>query len=236
MADRHVVYKLAAKEIADAHGHALTFMAKWDAARAGSSLHLHASLWSEGDEPLFAGEEPLEGTRLRASADLPALPRRPARPRAGAVLVLRADGELVQALPRRHLRADGHRLERRQPHRRLPRRGQRPLAARRVPHPRRRRQPLPRLRGAPRGGARRRRAAPRARPGLRGRRLRSRPGCRACRPRSPRPSPSSSARAFARKAFGDEVVEHLLHFARAEQAYFEAVVTDWEKRRYFERV
>jgi glutamine synthetase len=41
---------------------------------------------------------------------------------------------------------------------------------------------------------------------------------------------------FARKAFGDEVIAHLLHFARSEQAYFESAVTDWEKRRYFERV
>jgi hypothetical protein len=32
------------------------------------------------------------------------------------------------------------------------------------------------------------------------------------------------------------VIDHLLHFARAEQLYFEAVVTDWEKHRYFERV
>jgi glutamine synthetase len=42
--------------------------------------------------------------------------------------------------------------------------------------------------------------------------------------------------AFARRSFGDEVIDHLLHFARTEQAAFEAVVTDFERARYFERI
>jgi glutamine synthetase len=54
MADRHVLYKTAAKEIAAAHGHSLTFMAKWNAAHAGSSLHVHMSLWNDHDQPVFA--------------------------------------------------------------------------------------------------------------------------------------------------------------------------------------
>jgi len=37
------------------------------------------------------------------------------------------------------------------------------------------------------------------------------------------------------EAFGPEVVSHLLHFARTEQRKFDAVVTGWERRRYFER-
>jgi glutamine synthetase len=41
--------------------------------------------------------------------------------------------------------------------------------------------------------------------------------------------------AFARQAFGDDVVDHLLHFARTEQRTFEAAVTDWERVRFFER-
>ncbi len=41
----------------------------------------------------------------------------------------------------------------------------------------------------------------------------------------------------ARKAFGDQVFEHLLNTARQEQAIFDnQVVTDWELRRYFERI
>ncbi|MFP6660892.1 MAG: glutamine synthetase, partial [Myxococcota bacterium] len=41
--------------------------------------------------------------------------------------------------------------------------------------------------------------------------------------------------AFVRGHFGDDVVDHIVHFARAEQAAFEGAVTDWEKARYFER-
>jgi glutamine synthetase len=44
------------------------------------------------------------------------------------------------------------------------------------------------------------------------------------------------ASAFARKAFGDEVVEHLLHFARTEGSAVEAQVSDVERARYFERI
>jgi glutamine synthetase len=67
MADRHVVYKLAAKEIAAAAGCALTFMAKWDADLAGSSMHVHMSLRDEADRPCFAGDVPLAGTPVEAS-------------------------------------------------------------------------------------------------------------------------------------------------------------------------
>jgi len=39
---------------------------------------------------------------------------------------------------------------------------------------------------------------------------------------------------FAREAFGDDVIDHYLHFFRTEQRKFDSVVTDWERRRYFE--
>lgn len=55
MADRHTVYKHGAKEIAMAQGHALTFMAKFDAGLAGSSCHIHTSLWDrKGLRNMFA--------------------------------------------------------------------------------------------------------------------------------------------------------------------------------------
>ena len=38
-----------------------------------------------------------------------------------------------------------------------------------------------------------------------------------------------------REAFGAEVIEHYLHFFRVEQRKFDAVVTTWERERYFER-
>ena len=44
------------------------------------------------------------------------------------------------------------------------------------------------------------------------------------------------ASAFARRAFGDDVVDHYAHFFRTEQAAFDAAVTDWERQRYFERI
>src|ERR1051325_8670585 len=60
MADRHTIYKHAAKEIAWQSGHAITFMAKWDERYAGSSCHIHVSLWDEaGKQPRFAGDHSL---------------------------------------------------------------------------------------------------------------------------------------------------------------------------------
>ena len=41
---------------------------------------------------------------------------------------------------------------------------------------------------------------------------------------------------FAKRAFGDDVVEHYLHFFRAEQRAYDMAVTDWEIQRYFERI
>jgi glutamine synthetase len=41
---------------------------------------------------------------------------------------------------------------------------------------------------------------------------------------------------FARRAFGADVVEHYTHFFATEQAAFNRAVTDWERRRYYERI
>src|SRR3954454_23965103 len=46
MADRHVIYKNAAKEIAGQHGRSITFMAKYKTEEVGSSCHIHSSVWS----------------------------------------------------------------------------------------------------------------------------------------------------------------------------------------------
>jgi glutamine synthetase len=54
MADRHAIIKNGCKEIAYGLGKAITFMAKWDYGMAGSSSHIHQSLWSaDGKSPLF---------------------------------------------------------------------------------------------------------------------------------------------------------------------------------------
>ena len=54
MADNHAILKNAVKEIAWGQGKSVTFMAKWKYDLAGSSSHIHASLWDlAGKAPLF---------------------------------------------------------------------------------------------------------------------------------------------------------------------------------------
>ena len=55
-ADRNVIYKHAAKEIAWAQGKSVTFMAKWDEKHTGSSAHVHVSLWNEDGKNVFPGD------------------------------------------------------------------------------------------------------------------------------------------------------------------------------------
>ena len=69
MADRHVIYKLAAKEIAAQQGAALTFMAKWRTDLAGNSLHVHLSFCDRHGRALFPGDEALPGSELRAAPE-----------------------------------------------------------------------------------------------------------------------------------------------------------------------
>jgi glutamine synthetase len=74
MADRHVVIKNACKEIAWSKGKAITFLAKWNYNAAGSSSHIHQSLWSvDGKTPLFfdkAGEHGMSQTMKHYVAGL----------------------------------------------------------------------------------------------------------------------------------------------------------------------
>ncbi|NYS23990.1 glutamine synthetase [Rhodobacteraceae bacterium 2376] len=55
-ADFHVITKQATKEIAHALGKSVTFMAKYDHARAGSSSHVHQSLWTADGKAAFLEE------------------------------------------------------------------------------------------------------------------------------------------------------------------------------------
>jgi glutamine synthetase len=66
MADNHVVYKQCMKEVADSMGLSVTFMAKFVTNQAGSSSHIHMSLWKAG-ENAFAGEQdfgPVKGSDI----------------------------------------------------------------------------------------------------------------------------------------------------------------------------
>ena len=62
MADRHSIYKQCFKEIADELEMSVTFMAKYDDNQAGSSCHVHLSLWENGRNA-FDGEDELGPVR-----------------------------------------------------------------------------------------------------------------------------------------------------------------------------
>jgi len=236
MADRHVIYKQAAKEIAAAQDCSITFMAKWDERLAGSSLHIHTSLWSESDESAFAADaKPLPGTSLRGSdtfrwylAGLLAHARELAwffaptvnsykRYRAGTFAPTRIAWSVDN-------RTVGFRVVGRGPSLRVecripgadanPYLAYAALLAAGLDGIERCLEPEP----AFVGDAYRADALPSV------------------------PTTLSDAigelerSAFARKVFGDAVIDHLLHFARTERDGFELAVTDFERARYFERI
>ncbi len=60
-ADNHTIVKTGCKEIAHQHGRGLTFMAKYATSRAGSSSHVHQSLWTLDGKPAFRDESDPHG-------------------------------------------------------------------------------------------------------------------------------------------------------------------------------
>ena len=63
MADMHGLFKQGVREIAEQHGKAVTFMAKYAASEAGSSCHLHLSLW-KGRQNAFWDPKSKCGSKL----------------------------------------------------------------------------------------------------------------------------------------------------------------------------
>ncbi len=63
MADMHTVFKHGVKEMAAQHEKAVSFMAKYAPTEAGSSCHLHLSLW-EGSRNLFWDSRRRAGSKL----------------------------------------------------------------------------------------------------------------------------------------------------------------------------
>ncbi|MBV4458476.1 glutamine synthetase family protein [Pseudomonas sp. COR58] len=61
MADQHTIIKHGSKEIAARHDKSITYMAKWNDTLAGSSSHVHASLWSLDGRALFRGAPEAQG-------------------------------------------------------------------------------------------------------------------------------------------------------------------------------
>jgi glutamine synthetase len=242
MADRHVLYKHAAKEIASALNLAITFMAKWHSAHAGNSFHLHASLWDAKDRSraLFSAADDdenaplIEGTRARPSAIFrhwlagilehareitlfyAPLVNSYKRYVAGSF----APTAIGWAYDNRTagVRVVGHGPSLRTECR-FPGGDANPYLA------------FAATLAAGLDGIRRKLEPP---PMFSGDLYQARD-----LPQVPRSLPEAIACAerseLLREAFGEEVLEHYLHFARTEQGVFDRTVTAWERARYLER-
>jgi glutamine synthetase len=231
MADRHALYKHGVKEIAWSHGGSVTFMAKYDMGAAGSSCHIHSSVWDEsGRKNLFAARGSREGTPLFQHwlAGQMAMARELAyfyaptvnaykRYQAGSFAPTRIARGWDNRTCGFRLCGEGasFRVENR-----IPGADANPYLAfaatiaaglygieKRLKPPR-----------AYEGNAYEDAALPQV-------------------PKTLREALEELARSrVARAAFGDRVVEHYLHHGRLEQQAFDQAVTDWELIRYFERI
>jgi glutamine synthetase len=231
MADRHTLYKHGAKEIAHAQGGSVTFMAKYDMAAAGSSFHLHSSLWDPaGRRSLFPEKGKRHGSALfgRWLAGQLAMARELAyfyapyvnsykRYQAGSF----APTRIVAGWDNRTCgfrlcgEGNGFRVENR-----IPGADANPYLAFAATIAAglhgiaRKLEPPPIYEGNAYEDAR----LPQV-------------------PKTLREAIDELARSrVAREAFGPEVVEHYLHTARLEQQAFDQVVTCWELGRNFERI
>jgi len=228
-ADNHSVYKTGAKEIAAAHGRSLTFMAKYDE-REGNSCHIHLSLRGLDGGAVFAdgdaadGRSPLfrhfvagvlatmrEFTLLYAP-NINSYKRYAAGSFAPTAV---AWGEDNRTCSVRVVGSGlGLRLENR-----VPGGDVNPYLA---------------VAGMLAGGLHGIEAQLPLEPAFRGNAY--------VADRTRIPTTLAEARAefadsqIARAAFGDDVVDHYVNAADVELAAFNSTVTDWERRRAFERL
>jgi glutamine synthetase len=228
-ADQHVIYKTGAKEIAARHGYALTFMAKPNDAE-GNSCHIHLSFRTADGSPVMAGDGPhglspagasilaglLAGLReltLLLAPTINSYKRYAAGSFAPTAVAWGPDNRTCA------LRLVGHgpslRVECR-----VPGGDVNPYLA------------LAGLTAAALSGASRSLPLPEpvtgnayAAPGL---------------PRVPASLEEAlelwSSSVLAAEAFGKDVVDHYATMARVELDAYRRAVTDWELRRYFERI
>jgi glutamine synthetase len=66
MADRHVIYKQCLKELADGMDISVSFMAKFDEKGAGSGSHIHMSVWKDGKNAFVGNNQvgPVQGSDI----------------------------------------------------------------------------------------------------------------------------------------------------------------------------
>jgi len=230
--DANVIYKHAAKEIADSVGKSVTFMAKWDEKHTGSSAHIHMSLRGLDGRAVFAGDEPCGpvlssrefrwflGGWMRYAADFAicfapyptSYKRYQSRSWAPTTIAWSYDNRTAG------LRVVGHDKSLRVENR-IPGADANPYIA----------------------------YAAGLAAGLEGIRQQIEPGAAfegdiyAARALPQIPSTLREAMqrfersSVAQNAFGADVHAHLLRFAQYEQEAFDQVVTSWERARYFER-
>ncbi len=238
MADRHTIYKQCFKDLADELGLAVTFMAKFDQKLAGSSCHIHMSLWdSEGQASIFDGDQAL--------GDLPNLPTSSPEFRwfLGGWLTYAPElmpffAPTVNSYKRYQAGSWAPTglawsYDNRTAGFRVVGKGKSLRIETRVPGA----DVNPYLAYAALLAS-----------GLQGIREKIEPPphfsgdvyTATDLPQVPRTLPEAIAKLeaseFARQTFGDAVIEHYLHFFKTEQALFEQAVTDWERRRYFEQI
>jgi glutamine synthetase len=222
MADNHAVYKTGAKEIAHLNGCSITFMAKPDHTWIGSSCHIHSSLW-RGDRSAFAGESPtfkrwlagqianLKELALFVAPNVNSYKRFAAGSWAPTTLAWGHDNRTCG------FRIVGHGSALRT-ETRIPGADANPYLA------------FAAIIAAGLDGIERKLRLPRP---LEGNAYES----DADRfPHSLREAIAALEEGtMARAAFGDEVVDHYLNYARTEQELFDRAVTCYERERFFER-
>ncbi|MCI0416426.1 glutamine synthetase family protein [bacterium] len=232
-ADRNVIYKHAAKEIAFLQEKAITFMSKWDESLAGSSMHLHVSLWDANSENnLFPGDQfigPVAGSNLFRwflggwmtharelavcyAPYVSSYKRFQAASFAPTAIAWSYDNRTAG------FRVVGHdqslRIECRIPGADAnPYMAYAATIAAGLDGIRNQVEPPPIFAGNAYQAAQLPRVPATLREAI----------------------PEFERSDFARQAFGEEVVEHYVHFLRTEQKKFDEVVTCWERARYFER-
>jgi glutamine synthetase len=230
MADRHALYKQCAKELADRMGLAVTFMAKPDAAQAGSSCHLHLSLWRNGKPAFPDGRDDAKGSEIFRqflagwiaharelmvcyAPTVNSYKRYQSASWAPTRLAWSHDNRTAGFRVVGH--GSGLRIECR-----LPGADCNPYLA------------FAAALASGLDGIRRKLKAPAAFSGDMYTAA-ALPGVPATLREATGLFEQSE---FARKVFGAEVVEHYAHFFRSEQSAFDGAVTDWERQRYFERI
>ena len=225
MADNHVIYKNGAKEIAFLHGCAITFMAKPFESWIGNSCHIHASLWRDGRNAFARGDSATALFRRFVAGQI-ACARELAiffAPTINSYKRYAAGSWAPTTLAWGHdnrtcgFRVVGHgqglRVETR-----IPGGDVNPYLA------------FAAMIASGLHGIENELRLPAA---LQGNAYES----RADRfPGTMREAIEALEQGtVARASFGDQVVDHYLNYARTEQGLFDRHVTDWERKRYFER-